>query len=50
MKKKKEQRWALIKKGAVTPIITGTYDEIKHLYDTSTPAQKKVLLIQEVLG
>ena len=47
---KKEKCYALIKKGAITPIITGSYETIKHLYDTSTPAQKKVLKIEEVLG
>ena len=49
-KKPKEKRYALIKIGGITPILTGTYEEMKHLYDTSTPAQKKVLKIEEVLG
>ena len=51
MKKKlKEKQYALIKKGAISPIIVSDYETIKHLYDTSTPAQKNVLKIEEVLN
>lgn len=51
MKKKiKEKQYALIKKGAITPMLTGSYETIKRLYDTSTPAQKNVLKIEEVLN
>lgn len=51
MKKKHlEKRYALIKKGAISPIIVSDYQTIKRLYDTSPNDQKKVLLIEEVLG
>lgn len=48
-KKKKIKRYALIKIGAITPILTGTKEEMERLYNSSTPAQKKVLKVEEVL-
>ena len=51
MKKKiKEKRYALIKKGAITPIITGTKEEMDRLWANSSPEQQKLLLVEEVLN
>lgn len=49
-KKKQNERWALIKIGAITPILTGTKEEMERLYNNSTPAQKKILKVEKVLG
>ena len=50
MKKKKIKRYALIKIGAITPIITGTKEEMERLYANSKPEQQKLLKIEEVLN
>ena len=48
-KKKQDKRYALIKKGAITPIIVSDYDTIKRLYDNSSETTKKLMKIEEVL-